>query len=332
MEPALGPPVTVARTDLVHLCLLQLDDAFDAQPDFVMACDKAGARQIAMRQVGKAIRIWGFHRQLIAVREQLARALAGDSQPRLTFMGSGDFHHVTTLLLASALERHAAPVTVVHVDNHPDWVKFEKGTHCGSWINRALEHPRVEKIVTIGVCSHDLELPEPKLANLPLLSSGKLELYPYDHPPSRVGSQYGAGASFEQVDGQLHWKTIKAIGERNFLDFLLSRIETADVYLTIDKDVLAREDAITNWDQGVMRLPYLLSLIEAIGARHRVMGADVIGDYSKRSFSGSLRTMLSKHYEMFKERPLRKPDPEQTARINSSSNHALLEVLSAAMA
>jgi hypothetical protein len=165
-----------------------------------------------------------------------------------------------------------------------------------------------------------------------LLSQGLLELYPYDHEPSRVSNDYGAGASFEQVDGHLRWKTIRTIGEQNFIDHLLSRIKTQAVYLTIDKDVLAREDAITNWDQGCMRLPYLLSIIREISRHHDIIGADVIGDYSRPSYSGSLRTKLSKHVEIFKDQPHRKPDPKQTAHINSAANHALLEVLSEAMA
>ena len=316
----------------MQLCLLQLDDALDAQPDFIRACDRAGARQIRMRQDGRAIRLWGFHAELDAFREKVTHALNGNSEPRLTFMGSGDFHHVSALLLASALQHHSKQVTLIHVDNHPDWVKFEKGTHCGSWINRALEQPQVQKVITIGVCSHDLQLPEPKNANLALLSRGALELYPYDHEPSRVSNDYGAGASFEQVDGHLRWKTIRTIGEQNFIDHLLSRIKTQAVYLTIDKDVLAREDAITNWDQGCMRLPYLLSIIREIGRHHRVIGADVIGDYSTPSYSGSLRTRLSKHVEIFKDQPHRKPDATQAADINSTANHALLEVLSEAMA
>lgn len=315
----------------MQLCLLHFDDALDALPDFVLACENAGARHVKMRRDGRAIRLWGFHAQLNALREKLASALNGDSEPRLTFMGSGDFHHITTLLLALALDHHPGPITLIHIDNHPDWVKFDKGTHCGSWINRALEHPQVQKIITLGVCSHDLELPEPKYANLNLLSRGVLELYPYDHAPSQVSNDYGAGASFEQRNSHLHWKTIRATGERNFVDYLLSRIGTEAVYLTIDKDVLPREDAVTNWDQGIMRLPYLLSIVREIGAHHRIIGGDVIGDYSRRRFSGSLRTRLSKHYEMFKEPPLGKIDAKQTASINSATNHALLKALSEAM-
>ncbi len=116
-------------------------------------------------------------------------------------MGSGDFHHITAFLLHAALENQPDPVTLIHFDNHPDWVKFDSGTHCGSWVNHALVHPKVEKIITIGVCSHDLRLPEWKGANLTPLAQGLLELYPYDHAPSRVKNNYGAGASYEQNGG-----------------------------------------------------------------------------------------------------------------------------------
>ena len=70
-------------------------------------------------------------------------------------MGSGDFHHITAFLVAFAVENQSAPITLIHFDNHPDWVKFENGMHCGSWINRALEFRKIGKIITLGVCSHD---------------------------------------------------------------------------------------------------------------------------------------------------------------------------------
>ena len=313
----------------MQLCLLHLDDALDTQPAFVRACEADRAQRLHVD--GRTLRLWGFHEDIAAFREQVARSLNTEAGPRLTFMGSGDFHHISALLLERALEHHVGPVTLIHVDNHPDWVTFHKGSHCGSWINAALEIPQVRKVITVGVCSHDLEEPEPKLANLALLSEGRLELYPYDHAPSRVRNNYGAGASFEQVDGQLCWKTIKSMGEQNFIDCLLSRIDTDAVYLTIDKDALTPEYAVTNWDQGLMRLPYLLSMIAEIGRKHRIVGADVIGDYSRPKYSGSLRSIASKYYERLKDQALLGPNPRQAAEINSEANFALLRALSQVM-
>lgn len=317
----------------MRLSLIHLDDALESQPDFIRACTSGDVEVIWVAGAASAIRLWGKQQELDMFYEVLVKQLSGDSaEPRLTFMGSGDFHHITTFLLAVVLQHQSAPITIIHFDNHPDWVKFDNGMHCGSWVNRALKHPKVEKLITLGVCSRDLKRPEWKGANLTLLSQGVLELYPYDHAPSRVKHDYGSGASFEQKDGALHWKTIRRLGERKFIEHLLSRIKTKSVYLTIDKDVLAREDAITNWDQGCMRLPYLLSLVKEIGKRHAVIGADVVGDYSLPCYSGHLWTRLWKHAESFKDQPRGKPDRATTVNINSAANHALLEVLSEVMA
>jgi hypothetical protein len=316
----------------MQLLLLHLDDALELQPDFIRACLNAGADEIQADNEGRAIRLWGKNPDLSAVRTKLARRmLRGRKDPHLCFMGSGDFHHVTALLLDVTLEKDGRPATVIHFDNHPDWVHFKDGIHCGSWVNRALEHSQVRKVITVGVCSDDLKKPEWKGANLSLLKQGTLELYPYDHPPSRVKKEYGSGSSYRQDSGSLCWNTIAAVGEQNFIDRLLSRIETEAVYLTIDKDVLAREDAVTNWDQGSMRLPYLLTLISEIGCRHRIVGADVTGDYSFPAYAGGLWTTLLKHAEILLDQPRRPRDPRLATNINTAGNHALLEVLAQAM-
>lgn len=312
----------------MQLLLLHLDDALELQPDFVRACQLAGAHQHNDKKSGKAVRLWSKQQALDALGRDIARSVPfAGMHPQLCFLGSGDFHHVTALLLDTALERQSVSTTLIHFDNHPDWVTFDGGMHCGSWVNRALAHRHIQKVITVGVCSHDLRSPERKGANLRWLGEGRLELYPYRHPPSRVDGDYGDGASYRQDKGALHWKTISEIGEENFIDHILSRIGTQAVYLTIDKDVLAAADAVTNWDQGSMRLPYLLTLISEIGRCHRIIGADVTGDYSAPSYAGDLKTLLLKRAEIFVDQPWLRHGVEETRTINSAANHALLEVL-----
>ena len=316
----------------MQLCLLHLDDALELQPDFIGVCERMGASQIRVRDAGK-VRLWSHMQGLDDLRENLEREFSGgNGRPRVCFMGSGDFHHVTSLLLPFALEQVNEPVTLIHFDNHPDWVRFNKGTHCGSWVNKAAEMPQIAKIITVGVCSHDLRFPEWKKANLHLLSQGKLELYPYTHAPSHVREHYGDNVSFTQADGALYWNTIREQGERNFISYLLSRINTQAVYFTVDKDVLRRDDAITNWDQGQIRLPYLLSLIGEISRKHRVIGADVTGDYSTPHYEGAWFTRFSKKAEVFLDQPRCQPDLQVAANINSAANYALLEAFAEAIA
>jgi arginase family enzyme len=321
----------------MQLYLLHLDDAFSAQPDFVGSCERGGARHLHAEEEGSAIRLWGKHAALERVSNRLRDTFAAANgaakdEPKLCFMGSGDFHHVTALLLETTLSQQAEPITVIHFDNHPDWVHQGDGMHCGSWVNRAQAHPAVAKIITIGVTSDDLTNPDWKGANLSLLRDGPLELFPYDHAPSRVRHDYGAGASHRQIDRHIHWQTIEHMGEAAFHKLLLARIPTKNVYITIDKDVLSREDAETNWDQGKMRLGYLLSLLQAIGTNHRIVGADVNGDYSPPYYSGSVWTRLKKHAEIFIDQPHRCVALDKAAALNSASNHALLETLREVMA
>ena len=316
----------------MQLLLLHLDDALELQPNFVRSCLLAGAHEIGDKAIGRQIRLWGRQSALGELWRCLASAHPlGRNKARLSFMGSGDFHHVSALLLALALEQQSKPVTVIHIDNHPDWVQFSGGIHCGSWVNSALANPMVAKVITIGVCSSDLRSPERKGANLAPLAAGRLELYPFEHPPSRVKAAYGSGASFEQMSGALYWKSIATFGEANFLDRLLSRIKTEAVYLTIDKDVLSTADAVTNWDQGRMRLPYVLWLINGIAGRHRIIGADVTGDYSTPSYGGGLWMRTIKRAEVLIDQPFRQLDMPSAKNINSAANHALLEVLGESM-
>ncbi|QCJ00734.1 arginase [Agrobacterium larrymoorei] len=317
----------------MQLMLLHLDDALELQPDFLGAAMMAGAREIADKECGQLLRLWSRKDALCHLNRGLVRSASDrKARPRLCFMGSGDFHHVTALLLDDALESFQGSVTVIHIDNHPDWVHFADGLHCGSWVNAAVSNPQVDKVITLGVCSSDLVSPESKGANLDLLRSGKLELYPYQHPPSKVRSAVGRGASYSQVEGHLHWSTISDLGESNFLDRLLETIQTAAVYITIDKDSLVLADAVTNWDQGGLSLPYVLWLIHEIGTRHHIVGADVTGDYSEPRYGGTPWTRLMKKAEIFIDQPFHLRNRETTRNINSAANHALLEVFSEVMA
>ena len=316
----------------MQLCLLHLDDALQSQPDFIDHCERNGVRHLEATQLGRAVRLWGKE----AAIKPLAALIFAQSnywgkEPILCFMGSGDFHHVSALLIERSLAKQKEPVTIIHFDNHPDWVHFSGGMHCGSWVNRAAANPNVAKIITIGVSSKDLTRPEWKGANLELMREGKLELFPFHHAPSRVKKSYGSGPGFKQFGNHIHWNSIAELGNGKFLDMLLSRITTRQVYLTIDKDVLRSEDALTNWDQGAMKLPYLLELITAIGKNHGIVGADVTGDYSAPRYGGNLVTRGKKHAEIWLDQP-RRPDLARAARVNSASNHALLAVLQEAMA
>jgi hypothetical protein len=225
---------------------------------------------------------------------------------------------MTPLLLRRALTAaNDPPVTVIHFDNHPDWVRFEDGLHCGSWVARAARMAEVERILTVGVCSKDVHKPASKGADLSIVRDGKVEVYPYREPSGRPELEV-CGRS---------WPSLEALGERPFAELLRSRIATEAVFVTIDKDVLRAEDAATNWDQGGMAVEQLERLVRYLTGGHRLIGADVVGDWSTPNFGGGAMASMLKRGEALIDQPQPPADLNQASARNEDVNLRLLDLL-----
>ncbi|CAN5370474.1 arginase family protein [soil metagenome] len=300
----------------VRPVLLHLDDALLAQSTLAARVAASGGQALDMRDIGPAIRLWSRPGPLQILEDRVARAVPADERPLLAFNGSGDFHHVTPLLIrrACASAGHP-PLTIVHFDNHPDWVTFEPGLHCGSWVGAASRIPGVEKVITVGVCSADIDTPANAAAETELIESGRLEMYAYRAPRGGALDLFGR-----------RWPTIQSLGEAAFSALLDQRIETQAVYVTIDKDVLRSRDAATNWDQGEIGLDYLKTLIGVAGTGRRLIGADVTGDWSKPRYGGPGLDGWMKRGEAMLDQPWSPPSPG-ARRLNEAVNVALFDCL-----
>ena len=211
------------------------------------------------------------------------------SGPALVFYGSGDFHHLSALFLGLARE----PVTVIHFDNHPDWVTFPKTLNCGSWVNRALELACVEKIVTIGIASDDLVSPERKFANLQAIREGALEVHAWRARPSRLRGKPVEGPGCRAEDGRIVWREVAETGLAALIEDLDGRLPLTPLWITLDKDVLGPAEAVTNWDQSALVLDDILAAIAKLADRRRILGVDVCGDYSRPRYRDPFRFLLS---------------------------------------
>jgi arginase family enzyme len=302
----------------VRPLLLHLDDALTRQPRLLAATAAAGARTIEAQDLGPSLRLWARPKALTALRDRLAPSTP---EPELVFAGSGDFHNVSPLLIERALTGVTEPVTVVHFDNHPDWVKFDNGEHCGSWVGTAARLPGVAKVVTVGVCSGDIRPAKHKGAQVDLVAAGALELYPWRDPDVGAATVSIAGRTFP---------TIEALGEAAFLDLLDARVETAAIYVTLDKDVLRPEDAGTNWDQGLASLAFVEAAIARLASTRRLVGADIFGDWSPALMGGGVVDRWVKRIEGFLDHPAPAADRDGEIRRNEQTNLRLLALLGAA--
>ena len=59
---------------------------------------------------------------------------------------------------------------------------------------------------------------------------------------------------------------------------ILSAIPTENIYISIDKDVLNTDNVVTNWDQGMMDISTLTSILEHILKNKQAEGVDICGE------------------------------------------------------
>ena len=276
------------------------------------------ATRMDLLELGPKLRLWASERnyqRFVQRLQQRPKHLAHG--PEIFFVGSGDYHHLTPAFLCDLPE----PTSLIHFDNHPDWVRFAPRRHCGSWVNRALKLPNIKRIVTLGPCSDDLQNPQLKGGNVAALRRGDLQLFPWQHAPSRVWGRVGDGAGHEQHENQLHWRNLVDQDWPTFVENLIQSLPTEAVWITVDKDVLASEDAATNWDQGGMRLSHLLHAIGALATRKRVLGIDVCGEFAQPRHSN-----LLKRWEAKSDQPPPERWSEADLLRNSTTNQALISL------
>ncbi len=162
----------------------------------------------------------------------------------IIFIGSGNYHYVTYLLLAEL----QLPFTLVLFDYHTDMLPSlcPALLSCGSWVLKALAKlPLLKKVVLIGV-RNDLARAIPQQLR-------------------KKVTVFDSNYSF---------------GEDTIKKAIIAAIPTSSVYLSIDKDVLAETEAVTNWEQGNMGLAQLLEIIESIALYKKICGIDVCGEYT----------------------------------------------------
>ncbi len=184
-------------------------------------------------------------RRLCDMRAQglMRRKLAERESRGLTFIGSNHYHYVTLFLL----EEIKQPFTLILFDHHSDALPPPTANllSCGSWLRTAWCHlPSLQQVVLIGC----------------------------DRRRSPVCLPQRNGCSLCQLD-----KTSFSRDDRCNRQ-LIQKIIGRRVYISIDKDVLARQYAETPWDQGNMTLSQLTGLISRISQIALMAGCDICGE------------------------------------------------------
>jgi hypothetical protein len=231
----------------------------------------------------------------------------------VTLYGSGDFHHVTLALL----ERLDEPFNLLVLDKHPDWMRAIPFLHCGTWLSHALGLPNLRRVFHCGG-ELDFDNGYRFLAPWHELSSGRIVVFP-------ARRRFARG----------RWRTIRtepllrvdrALGETlsTLLDPYRPELAACPLYVTIDKDVLAAEDASVNWDSGLLRLADVLTILQAFldASGGRLAGADLLGDWSPVVLGNRLARLCHRL-----DHPGPEHDPADAAARNADANAAIVRCI-----
>ena len=220
----------------------------------------------------------GFQLSPLLRRDEQTKTTAIKPQP-VVFLGSGDYHHLSHLLIRRYADIHPS-VQVVVFDNHPDNMRYPFGIHCGSWVNQVSRLPFVRCVHVLGITSTDVEIAHAWENNLRPLQSGKVRYW-------CVGRNL-AWMRYLGITGSQSFESISALLNAFERDLLT---HTDPIYLSIDKDVLSPDEVHTNWDQGVMRVA---ELGRAIGLlKSRLIASDVTGEVSTYRYQSRFKRLLS---------------------------------------
>lgn len=198
-------------------------------------------------------------------------------------LGSGDFHHVSALLVERACNKLApsASLELVILDNHPDNMRFPFGIHCGSWVSHAAKLDRVSHIHVLGITSGDVGL-----------------AHAWEN---RLGALYKGKLTYWCMDVNVGWA--KTVGLARAIRYFDSPAEMVDafvenqndkqspVYLSIDKDAFSEETVCTNWDQGRMTEPDLYRIVDTV--KPRLLAGDINGEVSNWTYQSRWKRCLS---------------------------------------
>ncbi len=267
--------------------ILNFDDSLIEQNNLI---EQFSPEIVDLKRIGPASRLW----LSAGAAREVTKALEPAKKNSITFIGSGDFHHISSLLIGQFDE----PISIIIFDHHPDWNMLPPSAACGSWVTKILEKRNVKKVILCGISSSDISSLSIYSANLRSLSGNRVEIYPYAHQPTinvfkHVPSNRSIRIKRKWLCRDIYWQGLRGRNLEEFFLNVLSEVETKRVYVSIDKDCLKADYALTNWEEGCFDLSELLLLLRMIKEHMDICGVDIAGDYSAPKLAGWFKTICS---------------------------------------
>lgn len=204
-----------------------------------------------------------------AIRKRIADAGIKDADG-IHFFDNGNYHYMSKIWTDMVQE----PFSLVIFDHHPDMQepRFGNILSCGGWVKKVLEENKfVNNVVIIGVADH-------------LVEEIRAELSQASDANILDKVTFIRESELYQIPGQARNDAIASTVQTSWRPWS-RHLESASLYLSIDKDALSPAYAATNWDQGSLDVATLKEIIAGLATNHKIIGIDICGERA-RDFAG----------------------------------------------
>ena len=204
-----------------------------------------------------------------AIRRQIASAGITDAHG-IHFFDNGNYHYMSKIWTDMVQE----PFSLVVFDHHPDMQapRFGNILSCGGWVKKTLEENKfIDNVVIIGVADH-------------LVDEIRAELSQASDANILDKATFIRESELYQIPGQARNDAIASTVQTSWRPWS-RHLESASLYISIDKDALSPAYAATNWDQGSLDIATLKEIIAGLAASHKIIGIDICGERA-RDFAG----------------------------------------------
>ena len=300
--------------------ILNFDDSIIKQKRIFLQYQ---AQIIDLEKMGPAVRLWMNGR----LRKKIAERLHPEVRNSITFTGSGDFHHISSILTSQFQE----PFSLIVFDHHPDWDILPPRYGCGSWVRESLKNNFVSKCLLTGVSSSDISTGSIQSGNFASLKNSRIEIYPHTHEPTQVflekvpeNNSYKKEGSF--ILSKIFWNQLNDKNIPDFFASLVKSLPAKNVYISLDKDCLKNESSLTNWEEGKFSLDELLAMLKIIKENCEIIGMDICGDYSKPKFANKFKSLVS-FFDHPRHVAASKLPESTVTSLNETTNLKILETL-----
>lgn len=179
--------------------------------------------------------------------EEIRRRIADHPAEGIHLLDSGNYHYATLFWL----EKIREPYDLLVFDHHTDMQPSAWGDEllsCGAWIRTAL-----------------------------LMARGADGKTPLRHVWLAGPEEEAFAEAAGQPDLSAFTERIHRISKDD-IERLIAEGTDRPLYISIDKDILSKEELDTNWDQGDWSLEELVSSLKKVCAGKRVIGIDICGE------------------------------------------------------